>query len=90
MNPAKPVVLDATDVPIQRPTHRNSQRVASSNTHALKTIIVMCITPIGQVYYVSVMAVTGDLRAIVIGEIHLTRRCHVFFIMADMKIMAQY
>ena len=41
MIPAKPVVLDATDVPIHRPTHRNSQRVASSNTHTLKTIIVI-------------------------------------------------
>ena len=53
MIPVKPVVLDATDVPIQRPTHRNSQRVPSSNTHGLKTIIVICITPRGQVSYVS-------------------------------------
>ena len=76
MIPAKPVVLDATDVLIQRTTHRNSQRMASSNRHALKIIIVICITPIGQVSYVSAMAVrpTGDLRAIDIGEIHLTRR----------------
>ena len=51
MIPQKPVVLDATDVPIQRPTHRNSQRVASSNTHTLETIIVICITPRGQVSY---------------------------------------
>ena len=53
MIPAKPVGLDATDVPIQRPTHRNYQRGASSNTHTLETIIVICITPIGQVSYVS-------------------------------------
>ena len=28
MLPSKPVILDATEIPIQRPTHRNAQRVA--------------------------------------------------------------
>ena len=32
-------ILDATPVPIQRPSHRNAQRVTFSNTHTLKTMI---------------------------------------------------
>ena len=53
MFPSTRVVLDATEVPVQRPKHCNVQRVALStykNTHTLKTMIG--ITPTGQVSYV--------------------------------------
>ena len=53
MFPSKRVILDATEVPIQMPTHHNSQRMAFPNTYTLKTMIGICITPRGQVCYVS-------------------------------------
>ena len=54
MFPSTRVILDATEVPVQRPKHCNAQRVVLStykNTGTLKTMI--CITPRGQVSYVS-------------------------------------
>ena len=47
-------ILDATEVPIERPKHRNAQRVTFSNTHTLKTMIggaAKCLTsmPVAEV-----------------------------------------
>ena len=47
--PSKRVILDATEVLIERPTHRNAHIVAFSNTHTLKTMIdgeAMCLTSV--------------------------------------------